>query len=106
MNLFLELERYAPGYRPPVAARALAYINLAAYETVVPGSADYQSVAGRFPGLTLPKPESGKAYCWEVAVNEAYYVMMQNFFPHVPDADKAKLHELYQSWPAPTGPAD
>ena len=34
MDNFLEVERYAPGFRPPVAARSLAYINLAAYEAI------------------------------------------------------------------------
>ena len=38
-ELFLELERFTPGYRPPVSARASAYIGLAAYEAVLPGMA-------------------------------------------------------------------
>ena len=31
-NTFLEIERYAPGYRPGPAPRALAYLGLSAYE--------------------------------------------------------------------------
>lgn len=106
MNLFLDVERYAPGYRPPVAARALAYINLAAYETVVPGSADYQSVAVRFPGLTVPKPEAGKSYRWEVAVNETYYAMLTRFFPHVTEADKERMAGLYRKLSVSNGTVD
>ncbi|GAB3492570.1 hypothetical protein GCM10027341_06850 [Spirosoma knui] len=106
MDLFLEVERYAPGYRPPVAARALGYIGLAAYETVIPASTEYQSVASRFKGLTVPKPEAGKAYRWDVAVNETYYVMMKNFFPHVVDADKARIDALYKKLDVTTGDAD
>lgn len=95
MNVFLEVERFAPGYRPPVAARSLAYIGLAGYETVVPGSSNYQSVAYTFGGLTVPKPETGKSYRWDVAVNETYYLMMKGFFPHVVNADKAKIEDLH-----------
>ncbi|GAB4051687.1 vanadium-dependent haloperoxidase [Spirosoma litoris] len=105
-TLFLTVERYAPGYRPPVAARALAYIGLAAYETVVPGSANYRSVAPAFSGLVIPKPESGKVYRWDVAVNEAYYLMMKGFFPHVVDADKARIDSLHTKLAAAVGAAD
>lgn len=106
MDVFLDVERYAPGYRPPVAARALGYIGLAAYETVAPGSANYQSIASRFDGLTVPKVEKGKSYRWDVAVNETYYVMMKAFFPHVVDPDKAKIEDLYANLTPTTGAAD
>lgn len=95
MDLFLIVDRYAPGYRPPVAARALAYIGLAAYETTVPGSANYQSVASNFSGLTVPKTEAGKTYRWDVALNETYYQMMKGFFPQVTDRYKAKIDSLH-----------
>ena len=106
IDLFLDVERYAPGFRPPVAARALGYINVAAYETVIPGSAEYQSVAPRFAGLTVPKTEVGKSYRWDVAVNETYYAMLKNFFPHVVDADKARIESLYVKLATNAGSAD
>ncbi|MBN8824212.1 MULTISPECIES: vanadium-dependent haloperoxidase [unclassified Spirosoma] len=106
MDLFLLVDRYAPGYRPPVAARALAYIGLAAYETVVPGSANYQSVAYKFSGLSIPKPEAGKTYQWDVALNESYYLMMKGFFPHVSDKDKAKIDSLHTKLAVGTGSSD
>lgn len=106
IDLFLTIDRYAPGYRPPVAARTLGYIGLAAYETVVPGSATYQSVASKFAGLTIPKTETGQSYRWDVAVNETYYLMMMKFFPQVVDADKAKIEALYAKLATTTGSAD
>jgi PAP2 superfamily len=98
MDTFLEVERYAPGYRPPVAARALGYINLAAYEAVVPSSAQYQSIAPKFAGLTIPKIQSGQSYNYQVAVNEAYYLMMKSFFPHVTDVYKAQIETQYKDF--------
>ena len=106
MDLFLDVERYAPGYRPPVAARTVGYMGLAAYETVIPASTEYQSIASRFTGLTIPKPITGKSYRWDVAVNETYYAMMKSFFPHVVDADKAKIEALYKKLNVFTGDAD
>ncbi len=96
MDLFLNIERFAVGYRPPVAARALAYINLAAYETVVPSSPNYKSVSISFNGLNVPKIESGKTYNYEVAVNEAYYLMMKSFFPHISESYLIAIDNLYR----------
>ncbi|MCA0230791.1 MAG: phosphatase PAP2 family protein [Bacteroidetes bacterium] len=93
-ELFLELDRYAPGYRPPVAARAFAYIGLSAYETVVSGTKEYQSLAPYYSGITIPKAEAGKSYHWPTAVNASYQSMMLKFFPHVSTDQKAKITQL------------
>jgi hypothetical protein len=106
IDLFLTVERYAPGYRPPVAARALGYINLAAYEAIVPGSASYQSIAKRIPGLDIPAIEPGKAYRWDLVVNETYYAMMVSFFPHVSDIYKKQIDALHQQLAISSGDAE
>ncbi len=90
-DVYLEMSRYASGYRPPVSARAMGYIGLAGYEAMVGGSKEYQSVAGYYAGLTIPKPEAGVAYQWEVAENAALLVMFKGMYPHVSDALKAKI---------------
>ncbi len=92
--LFLDLDQYAPGYRPPVAARALAYISLAGYEAIVPGMDSYQSIAGNFAGLIIPKPEASQTYHWPTVLNSAYWTMLKSFFPHLPDVHKNKIDEL------------
>ncbi len=106
MDNFLEVERYAPGFRPPVAARSLAYINLAAYEAVVPNSATYKSIASNFAGLTIPKRETGKTYNEQAISNEIYYLMMKNFFPHVTDVYKTSIETQYKKFVASKIAAD
>lgn len=101
MDNFLEVERYAPGFRPPVAARSLAYINLAAYEAIVPSSKSYKSIASYFAGLTVPKREVGKTYHEEVITNEVYYAMIKSFFPHVTDVYKASIETQYKKFGNP-----
>lgn len=96
MDAFLTIDRYAPGYRPPVAARALAYINLAAYETIAPVSDKYQSIAPSLTGLTLPTFDRKQAFRADAAVNAAYYTMMKAFFPHVSDAHKKLIEDTYR----------
>lgn len=55
-------------FSPPVASRIYAYASIAGYEAALPGSPDYQSLAGQLTELTpAPAPEPGKEYCYPLA---------------------------------------
>lgn len=55
-------------FAPPISARIYAYSAVAGYEALIPGYADYRSLAGQLNGLTpCPQPETGKAYCFPLA---------------------------------------
>lgn len=82
-KLMLEIDRYAPGYRPPAAARMMAYTQLAAYEAIVPGMPNNNSLAKHFTALSLPAVETGKEYSWPLAANAAYATSYKLFYPHV-----------------------
>ena len=56
-NLFLDIERYAQGFRPCPAPRALAYIGLACYEACVIDMPAFKSLRFNYPGLSLPTQE-------------------------------------------------
>lgn len=92
-ELFLDLERFTPGYRPPVSARASAYISWIGYETIVPISSGRSSLAPYFNVSGLPEPDLGKPYHWSVALVEAYTQSMVYFFPNAP---AERLFALYQ----------
>ena len=96
-ELFLEIDRYAPGYRPPAAARMLAYTGLAVYESAVPGMPEYQSLAALYPGLTIPVAAVNENYHWPVVVNAVYGYMLSRFFPHIREDLKQKIESLEQS---------
>ena len=51
-NLALLLTQQTPGFSPPVASRALAYLGLTLYETVLPGMPQNISLAGQLNELS------------------------------------------------------
>lgn len=93
-QLFLEIDRYSPGYRPPAAARMLAYTGLAAYEAGVPGMPEYNSLEFEFPGLNLPTVDGNQEYSWLIAVSTAYANMFRYFYPHIKAGDTYKITAL------------
>lgn len=84
-KVFFETERYAPGYRPGPAPRALAYLGLAAYEATVTAMPKYNSIENLYrpQGLDIPNVEQGVNYHWPTVVNATYGYLMKRFFPHV-----------------------
>lgn len=82
-ELFLEIERYAAGYRPGPAPRAIAYLGLADYEGCISGMPEFKSIASLYVGLNIPDPESGKQYHWPSVVNATRAYLMPRFFSAV-----------------------
>ncbi len=81
MELYLELDRYAQGFRPGPSPRALAYINLAAYESAMSGMPDYKSLQSLYQGLQMPDADKSKNYHWPTVVNAVYATMMKRMVP-------------------------
>lgn len=82
-KLFLEVDRFSPGYRPPAAARLLGYVGLAAYESVVDGMSHHKSIASNYSGLIVPPVEANKDYHWPTVLNSLYLHMYKKFYPNV-----------------------
>lgn len=85
---FLQIDRYARGYRPGPGPRALAYLGLSAYECVVSAIPENRSLAPLYPDLNLPQADSKLEYYWPAAVNESYAYLMERFFPHMQNDPK------------------
>ena len=94
-QLYLEVERYCPGYKPPVSARNNAYINFIAYEAIVHGSDDrYRSFSGFYSGLNIEEPAADFEYNWEVSLNAAYEKAFELYFPTAPAAQQFRILEI------------
>lgn len=90
---FLEVERYAAGYRPGPAPRALALMGLGAYEACITGMPDYNSMESRYydTGLDIPDVDPKAEYHWPTVVHAVYADMMPKFFADVPADVQAKI---------------
>ena len=93
-NHYFGIIKRTPGYRPPISARALAHIGLAAYEAVAPGMKEYQSIAGNFPTLKIPKIEVGKDYHWGVCANAAYLYSIRSYIQNINSSDFKKTDSI------------
>lgn len=86
-NLYLELEQYSSG-RPNAAARAIAYIYLAGYETAVPAMLGYASNDGRLRGLRIRDDERAEEINWELALNAAFAISIDHFLLNLPTSQR------------------
>ncbi len=80
MKLFLKIDRYTEDFRPGPSSRALAYINLAAYESVMKGMPDYKSLNDLYPELSMPDA-GNSTYHYPTVVNAVYANLFKRFLP-------------------------
>nr|WP_315465423.1 vanadium-dependent haloperoxidase [uncultured Rhodoferax sp.] len=99
-SLALLLTQQTPGYSPPVASRALAYLGLTLYESVVPGMPQNRSLAGQLNELqSLPWAQPDEVLHWPTVANAAMASMMRMMFPHASAENKARIDLLERSLP-------
>ena len=71
-QLALQIAQQTPGFSPPVTARALGYMGLALYESVVPGMPGHASLAGQLNELSsLPWAQPDEPLHWPTVANAA-----------------------------------
>lgn len=92
-DLLLELERYSQG-RPNASARALAYIYLAGYETVVPGMEGYESLDDDLRGLRIRDSERAEEVSYRVALNTCFAKVIDHFLINVSESLTAEITTL------------
>ncbi len=93
LDLFIELDRYATGMRPNATARALAYINMAAYETALPKMPNYISNSEMLQGLRMERTANADNINVEIALNVCYADVIDHFLLHLPTNKRAKISE-------------
>lgn len=95
MDLSLELVKGTPGFSPPVASRAFAFIGAALYEALLPGMPDNRSLSGLVNGLP-PTPGAGRdsVYHWPAVANSAMAAIHRSLFPTAPASGQAAIDGL------------
>lgn len=82
-TLQCKVTKETPGFFPPQAARAFAYVGITAYEAVYRGISGAVSLSGQLNGLSssmLPQAEDGKEYNWALVANAAIAQTMRNMY--------------------------
>jgi hypothetical protein len=70
-----------PGNTPTYCSRALGYLGLTMYESVVQGSLTHQSITKQLNNpATLPQIESGKRYNWQLSLNAGQARMLKKLY--------------------------
>lgn len=99
-DLALQLTQQTPGMSPPVAARALAYLGVTLYESVVPGMPGHRSLAGQLNELqSLPWAQPDETLHWPTVAHAALASMTRMMFPHASAEHKARIDLLERSLP-------
>jgi membrane-associated phospholipid phosphatase len=99
-SLALQLVQQTPGFSPPVAARALAYLGLTLYESVAPGMPQHRSLAGQLNELqSLPWAQPDEVLHWPTVAHAAMAAMTRMMFPHASAENKARIDLLERSLP-------
>jgi len=93
---FLEIERYADGYRPGPAPRGLAYLGLSAYEACLPGMKDFNSISTMWPAIVTPVSDETLEYNWPLVINASYNYLMPLFFSQASPQQRQTIENTYQ----------
>ena len=100
MYLNLQLIQQTPGFSPPMAARALGYLGLTLYESVVPGMPGYQTLAGQLNELSsLPLTQPDEPLHWPTVANAALATMTRMLFHNATPDNKARIATLERGVP-------
>lgn len=97
----------APKNTPTYGSRAIGYLGLTMYETVVYSSPKYRSVIQKIADtLSLPKPDLKKTYCWELALNAGQAYMLKALYAYTEktqpiDSLAEAIHQRYAAQLSP-----
>ena len=94
-DLSLDLVRETPGFTPPVASRAFAYLGVTLYETVQPGLPGHRSLVGQLNEFSsVPRVNWWAGYHWPSAANAALASLTRQLFPTASPADLTAVDTL------------
>jgi hypothetical protein len=103
-QLALQIAQQTPGFSPPVTARALGYMGLALYESVVPGMPGHASLAGQLNELSsLPWAQPDEPLHWPTVANAALATTVRMQFSNASAENKQRIDLLERNLPLKYG---
>lgn len=80
IDILLQIDKNAEGFRHGPSARALAYAGLSAYESAVHGMPEFNTFDGYWSGFVMPTLDETKDYCWPLAINASYEYLLPRLY--------------------------
>jgi hypothetical protein len=97
-EMTLYLSKNTPANTPTYASRAIGYIGLTMYESIVQGYPEYNSLEGQLNGLEgLPKKDSSLTYNWQLVFNASQSEILKGIYMQTSDENKLKIDSLEMS---------
>ncbi len=97
-DMTLYVTKNTPSNSPTFASRALGYIGLTMYESVVHSSPAYASVAVQLNGLkALPVPEKNKQYDWAMSLNAGQAAILKDLYIQTSKSNTQKIDSLEEA---------
>jgi hypothetical protein len=94
-NMTLYITRNTPANSPTYASRALGYIGVTMYESIVSGYPEYKTLEGQLNGLTaLPVIDRKLQYNWVLSLNAGQASILKYMYNQTSDANKLKIDSL------------
>lgn len=94
-QMTVRVMKETPNGSPTYGSRAVGYMGLTMYETVVNGSSKNKSLEGQLNGLVnLPKIEKSKKYNWVLSLNAGQSYMLKQLYEHTSAVNKASIDSL------------
>ncbi|WP_394990517.1 vanadium-dependent haloperoxidase [Emticicia sp.] len=95
-ELIFELVEQTQGYTPCIAARNMAYINLAAYETILPTFKQNISLSGQLQEFRRPDSLNidSTNFNTSIAINSTIFKLVDKLFPSAPYIWMEKVYAL------------
>lgn len=95
-ELIFELIEQTQGYSPCVASRNMAYINLAAYESILPANRENITLSGQLQEFNRPDSLNidARSFNASVALNAAVFKLVDKYFISAPYIWMEKVYAL------------
>lgn len=94
--LSLDLTAQCNGFNDLIASRAMFYMSLTMYESLLPGLEGYQTLQAKINGLntTLPQPLESKKYNWLIVANQALALVCSDLYKSSGSLNLSKITSL------------
>ncbi len=95
-SLALDLIPRCNGFNDLIASRAMYYLSITMYESLLPGLEGYNTLQMKISGLntTLPQPVASKKYNWMIVSNQALSLVCSELFKASGSNNLAKITDL------------